>query len=96
MIEHSINQRAGVVTGSRMYYHSLWFVHNEQIVVLIEDIERNIFRFCRKLFRFRHCQTYFVSCRELRADFCRGTVYEHSAIFDQALETGSGEIRKLV
>ena len=54
VIKHSIDQRAGVMTGGRMHYHSLWLVHDEQIVVLIEDVERNIFRFGGKFFRFRH------------------------------------------
>ena len=37
-----------------------------------------------------------VSGRKLCADFCRGSVYEHGSVFDQPLEAGSGEIRKLI
>ena len=96
VIKHSIDQCAGVMTGGRMHYHSLWLVHDEQIVILIEDVEWNVFRFGGKFFRFWHRQKDPVSGRKLCADFCRGAVYEHGSVFDQPLEAGSGEIRKLI
>ena len=39
-----IDQRPRIVSYCRMDYHSLGFVHNQNIVIFIEDVQRDIFR----------------------------------------------------
>ena len=55
MIQYRVDQRMIRMTGGRMDHHSLGLVHDEEIIVLIQDIERDILRFCfdRRIWPYR-------------------------------------------
>ena len=53
MIHQSIDQGSAVMPRGRMNHHSLGFVYYDHILVLIEDLQRNIFRFDIRLHGFR-------------------------------------------
>ena len=62
MIHQSIHQGPCIMSGGRMDHHPLGFVHHNHILVLIKDIQGNVFR---KNFRLdgirylKHCLIAF-------------------------------------
>ena len=44
MIHERIDQRMAVMAGCRMHYHPLRLVHHKHIVILIQNVERDILR----------------------------------------------------
>ena len=44
MEHHRVHKSAAVMSGSRMNDHSLWFVDDQDILVLIQDVKRDILR----------------------------------------------------
>ena len=54
MRNQGVDQRPGLVTRSRMDDHPLRLVDDDQIVVLVNDIERNGFPFGFGRYRWRH------------------------------------------
>ena len=54
-MEHNgVDQRTAVMAGRRMYDHSLRLVDDKDIVILIQDIKRNILRKDIRNFRVRY------------------------------------------
>ena len=42
MIQHSVDHRAVGITGCRMHHHALGFIDDQQILILIGNIQRNV------------------------------------------------------
>ena len=49
VIEHCIYQCVAVMPGCRMYNHSFWLIYYKNIIILIQNIKRNIFSFNLRL-----------------------------------------------
>ena len=43
-----------MIAGRRVHYHSLWFVNNQKVVILVVNIQRNVLRLHIKLHCVRH------------------------------------------
>ena len=61
VIHKRIDQRMAVMAGRRMHHHPLRLVHHKNILILIENIERNIFRQNIRLHRFRKEKTDLIA-----------------------------------
>ena len=44
MIEYGVYKRVAVMSGRRMNHHPFRFVHDKDIVILVEDVQRDILR----------------------------------------------------
>jgi hypothetical protein len=68
VIQDGIDQSSGSVSGTWMDYHALGFVDDEKVVILIQNIKRNILRkdirflYIRKVHRYALSCLYFVIC----------------------------------
>ena len=54
MIQDRIDQRMIRVSGRRVYDHPLGFIHDQNIFIFIQNIQRNIFCCNIQRFRIRH------------------------------------------
>ena len=54
MVKQGINQSSAMRSGRRMYSHSCRFVDNQQVIVFINNVQRNIFRLRISVNRFRY------------------------------------------
>ena len=53
MIQQRIHQRAAVIAGSRMHHHAARLIDNHDVIILIDDIQRNILRLHIQRLRLR-------------------------------------------
>ena len=53
MIQQRIHQRTAVIAGSRMHHHAARLIDNHDILILIDDIQRNILRLHIQRLRLR-------------------------------------------
>ena len=52
MIEQGVDERAGIILVCRMRDHPGRLIHHKEILVFVDDIERNVFRKDFRRFRF--------------------------------------------
>ena len=64
MEHHSIHQSMAVVPGCRVYHHPLRLIDDKDIIVLIEDVKRDILRKDVKWFRLRDLHLNRVTFRK--------------------------------
>jgi len=55
VVEESVDQRARVIAERRMRYHTGTFVHNQELIIFVDDIEGDIFRTGIRSRRARKC-----------------------------------------
>ena len=65
MIHQSIHERSAVVSGRRVYDHALRLVHDNQVAVLVDYIERYVFRFRFERLHFGNIQLHGVAAFQL-------------------------------
>ena len=95
MIEDRIYQCVAVVSGSRVYDHPFGFVYHKDILIFIQDIQRDIFREDIHRLRIRDLYTDLVSCTHLIICPDRIPVYKDSSIFYEFLDIRTGNILKI-
>ena len=52
-----------------MHDHPLWFIYNDHIIILIEDVQRNVLRLNIDLFRLRDDDCQDLACAHLLTGF---------------------------
>ena len=67
MSKKSIYERSFMMAGSRMNYHALRLIDDNEVIVFIYDIKRNILRPGISIYDGRYVDRNFVSVRELIA-----------------------------
>ena len=95
MVEQRIDQRAVRVAGSRVNDHSLGLIDDKQVVVLIDDIQRDILG--PGLDGLRVGQLHSVDCAGHDLFFLvdRRGVFRHTALLNEILQRTAGQRRAL-
>ena len=95
MVEQRIDQRAVRVAGSRVNDHSLGLIDDKQVVVLIDDIQRDILGL--GLDGLRVGQLHSVDCTGYDLFFLvdRRGVFRHTALLNEILQRTAGQCRAL-
>src|ERR1700735_3912280 len=76
------NESAGVSARAWMHDHSRWFIYDSDVLVFVNDIERNIFRFhAGKRGRWNIYGNSFAGFKTMRG-LLRKTIPEHSRVVD--------------
>ena len=85
MIHDGIYQRAGMIARSRMHHHAAGLVDYRDVIVLIDNLKRDVLGFYLKSFRFRHLDgdDIAVSDRVLLGRYGLA-VHTHQAFFYQS------------
>lgn len=93
--EQRIDQSAAGVPGAGMDAHACWLVDDKEVVVFVENIERDCFRFSpqRRAWR-RFYGDSFASAQFLRS-LCGRAVYQDEAGIEEFLHPGPREFRKM-
>ena len=69
------------MTGTGMDYHSLRLVYNQQLIVFIKNVQRNIFRFDIRLLILREKNHNLNILRHLQTGFGRFSIDSNIAFF---------------
>ena len=80
MIEQRVDERAGIILVRRMRDHARRFIHHKEILVFVDDIERNVFR--KDFRRFRFGKFYLD---DLARNYCMAGFHPLSAHNDFAI-----------
>ena len=80
-----IHKRAGPVSDCRMHDHAARFIHHNDILILIDDIERNIFGCKVNLTQLRHNDSKNLSASELVILFDRFSISIYRLLREQIL-----------
>ena len=67
--------------------HARGFIHHDQVFVLIDNFDRNVFRHKVSRRRWRKFNFNLIICVELVRRFDDAPVYQHLGVFDQPLQT---------
>ena len=87
MIHHSIDQRTGIISDSGVHDHAFWFVDNQYILVLKDNLQRDVFRFDFELLRLRDTKFDAISgCGQIFLFGAAFAVYRQIPAFDQLLD----------
>ena len=89
VIHQRIDKRTAVMPRCRMYHHSFWFVHDDQIIIFIQNIKRDILRLDRKFLRLWYLNRYQITHPCFLACFYLFSVYGNTTLFDQRLQIRS-------
>ncbi len=90
MVQQGVYESAVVVACGRVNDHALRLVYDEQIVILINDIERNIFSLRLVRHRIGYTNLNLVACFELLLLVGSLTVQTDTAAFNQSDSRASG------
>ena len=95
VIEHCIYQCVAVMPGCRMYNHSFWLIYYKNIIILIQNIKRNILGKDIQRFGLRDLYTYLIAGIYLIIRFDRFSVYQYSFLFYKFLDIRTGKVLKI-
>ena len=94
MIHQAVNQCAAFVTACRMDNHIRLFIQDEDVVVFIEQVDRDIFRDEFPDFPRRQNQVNLVSGLEFMAGLGGATVDIDPLLLDKLLQASSAKTAK--
>ena len=93
MEEDRIDERSGVVPGSGMHDETGRFVHDKNVAILEDDVERDVFGFRLGRNGRRNENFYFVRVRHLCAGFEDGlAVHFHETRLNETFDPRSRKI----
>ena len=90
-VEQGVDQGAVRVTGGGVYHHAHRFVDHDDILILIDHIQRDVLGQNLHRFRFRQLDGHGIACRKLGVFLRRLPVHRHQSLFQQLLCAAAGE-----
>ena len=94
VMEQGGDERSRVMTGGGMHDHAFWLVHDDDILVLIPDINRNILCLGAAWRGQGIFDLNIIGFPQLVIfRYGKSAVDKHTTILDQLLNTGAGERR---
>ncbi len=91
MPQQGVDQRAVRVAGGRVHDHALGLVDHQQVVVLVDDIQRDILRHGLDGLCVRDLQQDGVPCLQLEAFGHQFAVAQHMALCHKRLQRPAGK-----
>ena len=81
VIQNRIDQCSAAVACRRMYDHPLWLIDDQKIIILVQNIKRNVFWLHVQFFRFRKKHQNGITGGNLTACFLRFSVDRNLSVF---------------
>ena len=81
VIQNRIDQCSAAVACRRMYDHPLWLIDDQKIIILVQNIKRNVFWLHVQFFRFRQKHQNGITGGNLAACFLRFSVDRNLSVF---------------
>ena len=86
-VEHQcIHKGPAVVTRRRVHYHALWLVDNDDVLILVQDVQRNVLNGYFRLFQLGDSHFYTVIKTKPVIGFYRLSIDFYQIVFDQFLD----------
>ena len=86
-MEHEgIDQSAAVVSGSRVDYHALRLVHDDNVLILVQNVQRKVLSGDFRLFQLGNSYFYAVIKTKPVICFYRLSIDFYEIVFDQLLD----------
>src|SRR5262245_60860780 len=95
MVQEGVDQSASVVSMRGMGYHSRRFIDDEKVIVLEENVERDILRSCVLRRRFGEGDVNDLTGLHQVAGACRLAVNENKSVLNSTLDFVAGGIFNL-
>ena len=95
VIENRIYQRMAVMPGRRVYDHSLRLIYNKDVLILIQDVQRDFFGKDVQWLRIRDLYTYLIPCIYFVIGFDGISIYQDTALFYELLDLRTGKVLKI-
>ncbi len=89
VIHQGIDQCAAVMACRRVHHHPLWFVYDNHVLVLIQDIKGDILRFNVGLLRRRKLKRHHILRLDPVASLYGCTVYGNAVLLYHSLDIGA-------
>ena len=86
MVEQGVDERAARVARGRVHDHAGRLVHDDQVVVLVDDRQRERFGLRRRVDRLRHVDADLLPGLERAVGLGRASVDLDVAVLDEALD----------
>ena len=85
MIQNRVYKRSVLIACRRVDNHSARLIDNKHVIILINNIERNILRFSLKRLRFGKLKLNFVPLAQLKRSLYLLSVHRHRSAFEKML-----------
>ena len=95
VVQQRVDQRAVRVAGGRMHHHALGFVDDDQIVILVDDIQRDVLGLGLDGLRFRQVDTVGSAGDNFVFFVDTAAAAGHSALLHQVLQGAAGKLDAL-
>src|SRR5579864_1132760 len=94
--EQRVDERAGLVAGSRVHDHAGRFVDHRDVVVPVQDLERDVLGHRRRLVCLRHLDFNDVTWRDAVGGLSRPSVEPDQVALDQARGGSAAQVGSLL
>ena len=84
-----------VMPGRRVYDHSLRLIYNKDVLILIQDVQRDFFGKNVQWLRIRDLYTYLIPCIYFVIGFDGISIYQDTALFYELLDIRTGKVLKI-
>ena len=95
VVQQRVDQRAVRVAGGRMHHHALGLVDDDQIVILVDDIQRDVLGLGLDGLRFRQVDTVGSAGDNFVFFVDAAAAAGHSALLHQVLQGAAGKLGPL-
>ena len=72
-----------------MNYHALWLIYYKKVIILVQNIKRNCFRFNIQRLHIRNFQAYFCFRLDFVIGFYRLSINKNSLFLQKLLKIGT-------
>src|ERR1700735_255763 len=87
-VQQCCDQGAAVHSRARVDDHSSRFVYHRDVLIFVNDIQRNIFRFHARKRRGGNIYGDFFASLEAMRGFLRRAIHENASVVDETLHVG--------
>src|ERR1700730_18466033 len=93
-MEQSVDERASRRPGPCMNDHSRRLIHRDDVFVLVEHVNRYLFRPSSQWRAGQNFNFYRVACPDALRPACETLAHTNAALVDQFLNASAAELRK--
>jgi hypothetical protein len=93
-MEQSVDERASRRPGPCVNDHSRWLIHRDDVFILVEHINRYLFRRSPQWWARQNFNFYGVACHDPMRPAGEALAHTDTALVDQFLNASAAEVRK--
>jgi hypothetical protein len=96
VVQQCMHQCPGRMPRRRMHHHPLWLIHHKEVIILIHNIQGNVFRNQFQWFRFRNRPLHHFSAFQPIIFGNLLLIYDEISVFYLLLQHRAGNVQRLL